>query len=144
MLIFCKKGNVLLIRLQMFGWLLSGDCSFETGMCAYTNVKTKAGTTTESDEFDWVIGSGATPSSFTGPSTDHTTGSAQGNNHLISWEYTSVICHKTTYYKWNDSNVWYLKRLLHSNKTLFSSVYLENQSNKNLNDLIFFFSLGPK
>jgi len=32
------------------------------------------------DEFDWTRGSGNTPSSFTGPTTDHTTNTAAGTN----------------------------------------------------------------
>lgn len=46
-------------------------CDFESGLCAYTNVK---GT----DQFDWTRGFGSTTSAFTGPSVDHTTNSVQG------------------------------------------------------------------
>lgn len=36
------------------------------------------------DEFDWTRGSGGTPSQFTGPKIDHTTGSAKGQ-YLLSF-----------------------------------------------------------
>ena len=54
-----------------------GDCSFEQGTCSWSNVKGafKANTL---DNFDWIMGSGSTPSIFTGPSVDHTTGTKSG------------------------------------------------------------------
>ena len=42
------------------------------------------------DEFDWLIGSGGTSSQFTGPKTDHSTGTAQGK--LILFKIRSVHC----------------------------------------------------
>lgn len=48
-----------------------GDCTFEDGFCTWTNSRI-------GDKFDWIIGSGGTPSFLTGPSTDHTTGSGSG------------------------------------------------------------------
>lgn len=50
-----------------------GDCDFEKGMCTWVNSFNIV-----DDEFDWTRGSGGTPSSFTGPSTDHTTGTKKG------------------------------------------------------------------
>ena len=50
-----------------------GDCSFERGFCSWSNVKKSS-----LDQFDWIIGSGSTPSIFTGPSSDHTTGTKAG------------------------------------------------------------------
>lgn len=47
-----------------------GDCSFDDGMCTWTNSRT-------GDVFDWIIGGGGTPSFFTGPSSDHTTGNGR-------------------------------------------------------------------
>lgn len=52
-----------------------GDCSFENGPCTWTN--TLAG-----DKFDWISGSGGTTSLYTGPSKDHTTGTAQGMDDI--------------------------------------------------------------
>lgn len=46
-------------------------CSFQTGLCGFTQLKT--------DKFDWTRKKGATSSKSTGPSKDHTTGSAAGN-----------------------------------------------------------------
>ncbi|XP_022097778.1 MAM and LDL-receptor class A domain-containing protein 1-like isoform X1 [Acanthaster planci] len=48
-----------------------GVCDFEHGMCGWTNDKT-------SDDFDWLRGAGGTPSSYTGPSVDHTTNTGRG------------------------------------------------------------------
>ncbi|XP_072046394.1 hyalin-like [Amphiura filiformis] len=42
-------------------------CNFESSLCGYTQ--------TTDDVFDWTRNSGGTPSSSTGPSSDHTTGS---------------------------------------------------------------------
>ncbi|KAI4882718.1 hypothetical protein NFI96_028526 [Prochilodus magdalenae] len=42
-------------------------CSFETGLCGYTQEK-------EGDEADWILVRGPTPTSYTGPEGDHTTG----------------------------------------------------------------------
>ena len=48
-----------------------GDCDFEAGMCTWLNVP-------NNDNFDWLRGSGSTPSFNTGPSTDHSTNSSVG------------------------------------------------------------------
>ncbi|XP_036451600.1 MAM domain-containing protein 2 [Colossoma macropomum] len=42
-------------------------CNFETGLCGYTQDK-------QGDEADWVLVRGPTPTSYTGPKGDHTTG----------------------------------------------------------------------
>ena len=55
---------------------LPGDCSFDDGLCTWTNART-------GDKFDWIIGGGRTPSFLTGPSKDHTTGS--GRFWIILW-----------------------------------------------------------
>ncbi|CAH3118157.1 unnamed protein product [Pocillopora meandrina] len=57
---------------------LPGDCDFEKGMCTWVNSPNVL-----EDEFDWTRGSGGTPSQFTGPKIDHTTGSAKGNYLFI-------------------------------------------------------------
>ena len=45
-----------------------GSCDFEKDdWCTWTNADRE-------DTFDWLVGSGATPSYSTGPATDHTTG----------------------------------------------------------------------
>lgn len=41
------------------------DCTFENGLCGFTNV--------DGDDFDWTIRMGKTPSGRTGPEADHTT-----------------------------------------------------------------------
>ncbi|XP_035247385.1 MAM domain-containing protein 2-like [Anguilla anguilla] len=46
---------------------ISGQCDFERGDCGYTQEK-------EVDTVDWVLARGPTPTSFTGPMGDHTTG----------------------------------------------------------------------
>ena len=50
----------------------STDCTFEYGMCAWSN-------TLIGDIFDWSMRKGNTPSTGTGPSADHTLNSASGN-----------------------------------------------------------------
>ncbi|KAH3811674.1 hypothetical protein DPMN_140086 [Dreissena polymorpha] len=48
------------------------ECDFEqTTLCGYSQDNT--------DNFDWTWNSGDTPSSLTGPSTDHTTGNSTGH-----------------------------------------------------------------
>lgn len=52
-------------------FLISGNCDFDDGtMCTWVNLRT--------DDFDWLIGSGGTGTTFTGPSSDHTQGSSSG------------------------------------------------------------------
>ena len=48
-----------------------GDCTFEKDRCGWLEVQ---GT----DTFDWLLGSGSTSSFNTGPSSDHTLGTGQG------------------------------------------------------------------
>ncbi len=55
----------------------AGNCDFEKGQCSWIN-------TQKGDTFDWIRGSGGTPSIYTGPATDHTTGLATGKQKLIS------------------------------------------------------------
>lgn len=52
--------------------MYKGRCSFEHGICqSWFNDIT--------DDFDWKLSSGSTASKGTGPVTDHTTRSRQGN-----------------------------------------------------------------
>ena len=51
---------------------ISGNCDFEKGTCSWTNP-------TGIDDFDWILGRGNTPSTNTGPSSDHTLGNPKGN-----------------------------------------------------------------
>ncbi|KAK1883663.1 MAM domain containing protein 2 [Dissostichus eleginoides] len=46
---------------------LPGHCDFEAGLCGYTQDK-------QSDSGDWEMRRGPTPTSYTGPRADHTTG----------------------------------------------------------------------
>nr|XP_054757008.1 MAM and LDL-receptor class A domain-containing protein 2-like [Lytechinus pictus] len=48
-----------------------GSCDFEDGLCGWSQE-------VQNDVFDWLRTSGSTPSGGTGPSQDHTTGSAAG------------------------------------------------------------------
>lgn len=50
---------------------LPGHCDFEAGLCGYTQDK-------QSDEADWGWRRGPTPTSYTGPRGDHTTGLGKG------------------------------------------------------------------
>ena len=60
---------------QVFFLGISGNCDFENGLCTWTNEL-------NDEEFDWVQGTGDTPTQNTGPSTDHTTGTGQGELQL--------------------------------------------------------------
>ena len=44
--------------------VMLADCDFEAGTCGWSQVS--------NDDFDWTVGSGRTPNSGTGPSSDHT------------------------------------------------------------------------
>ena len=46
------------------------QCDYETDMCGWTN--------SPGDDFDWSRDSAGTPSLGTGPTTDHTTGTKNG------------------------------------------------------------------
>ena len=53
-----------------------GYCDFERqGWCTWTNADVE-------DTFDWIVGSGGTPSAYTGPAVDHTTGAHCGQGKL--------------------------------------------------------------
>ena len=50
-------------------YYVSGNCDFDDGtMCTWKNLLT--------DDFDWLIGSSGTGTTFTGPHADHTQGSS--------------------------------------------------------------------
>lgn len=62
----------------MICFLNTGSCDFEKkSFCAWLNVP-NGNRSSGLDDFDWTLGSGSTPSWQTGPSSDHTTGSAVG------------------------------------------------------------------
>lgn len=58
-------GNII------FSILFIVWCNFDHGLCSGLNQSS-------SDDFDWTLGSGSTPSSFTGPS------SGQGGSGYVS------------------------------------------------------------
>ena len=58
-----------------------GFSDFETGLSTWTNLP--------NDNFDWVRGTGDTPSQLTGPAFDHTLGTSQGSYMFI--EATSRV-----------------------------------------------------
>lgn len=66
----CSNSYVYVFIIITIYFIISGFCDFENGMCDYTNLK--------SDHFDWIVGSAGTPSRFTGPLFDHTTGAKNG------------------------------------------------------------------
>lgn len=64
---------------MIFNSCLVGNCDFESSsFCEWLNVP-NGNRSIGLDDFDWTLASGATPSYYTGPSTDHTTGTALGN-----------------------------------------------------------------
>jgi len=62
--------------------LLPGSCDFEHDLCGMTN---------SSGDFYWRRFSGATPTNFTGPSTDHTLGTKEGNNNPFTFLIQKVL-----------------------------------------------------
>lgn len=70
------SGDVSLddISILPFPCAEPGSCDFETDFCTFTNSKT--------DQFDWILGFGDTKSLYSGPSTDHTTGTVEGQKKL--------------------------------------------------------------
>ena len=61
--------SVLLFFLFYF---LAFSCNFDTSMCGFVQA--------DNDDFDWTRRQGGTPSTDTGPSVDHTTGTGSGMN----------------------------------------------------------------
>lgn len=59
-----------LIETTFNNFELAATCTFDSGLCGWTQSKT--------DDLDWTDGHGRTPSGNTGPSTDHL-GSTSGN-----------------------------------------------------------------
>ena len=70
-------------------------CTFQTGYCGFTQAK--------NDKFDWTRKRGTTSSSQTGPTTDHSTGTAAGMYiicyymllYVSTWRYelSYIICY---------------------------------------------------
>ena len=52
------------------------SCTFEKNMCGWTSPK-------QLGDIQWLRNKGGTPTQFTGPSTDHTTNSANGNAIIL-------------------------------------------------------------
>lgn len=62
------------------------DCTFEDGVCSWTN-----------DFFNplpWIVNAGPTPSRFTGPTVDHTSGAVDG--HYIYFDITGLEVNQTS------------------------------------------------
>ena len=88
-------GLLLLVALKLTkrGLYLpvgADDCDFDfaDGMCHWSNDQSS------SSDFKWLLGSGSTPSSLTGPSADHTSGAGKKlPTNLI--KKASVLCERT-------------------------------------------------
>ena len=59
-----------------FNICFAGDCDFDNGPCTWVNVR-------RGDSFDWIVGSGATSTTGTGPVTDHTKENSKGRKPLF-------------------------------------------------------------
>lgn len=77
---------------------LPGQCNFESGVCGYIQDK-------KEDKADWLRVRGYTPTSYTGPRGDHTTGVGESFPHLLLYSFTvrdgnlyKVIHEETTYH----------------------------------------------
>lgn len=87
-LVFCffvKANYQYILYTYMFKkktyWFV-GNCDFESRtFCTWVNL--------QNDDFDWLVGSGGTASSFTGPQQDHTVNQDQSGNvnvHLMVYQ----------------------------------------------------------
>ncbi|KAK2818879.1 hypothetical protein Q5P01_024440 [Channa striata] len=63
---------------------LPGNCDFETGLCSYTQDK-------HNDDADWEWKRGPTPTSYTGPRADHTS----GLGYYLHMEASSLLAGQT-------------------------------------------------
>ena len=90
------------------------NCTFERNLCSWTQDNT--------DQFDWTRTSGSTPSSSTGPSVDHTTGTGKWlfSVHLLyRWVGTFITLKavkKATFF-WHNRHCL----LFHSVRSPFNS-----------------------
>lgn len=64
---------------------LPGQCNFESGMCGYIQDKTE-------DKVDWLRVRGHTPTSYTGPRGDHTTGVGESFPHSLLCSVIPSMC----------------------------------------------------
>lgn len=53
----------------------TANCNFEEAVCPWANIR--------GENFDWMIHTGSTPSSGTGPVTDHTLGTSSGIYKMV-------------------------------------------------------------
>jgi len=59
---------------------LPGQCNFEDGVCGYFQDK-------KGDKADWLRVRGHTPTSYTGPRGDHTTGVGESFPHSLLYSF---------------------------------------------------------
>ncbi|XP_071956932.1 MAM and LDL-receptor class A domain-containing protein 1-like [Antedon mediterranea] len=78
-----------------------GFCDFESDMCAWTN--------DNFDDWDWLRANGNTPSSYTGPTTDHTTNSDQAPG-IFDCTFEANICSNWKQDKSTDNFDWTRQR----------------------------------
>ena len=91
MLAFSNNCDVLLKGYFKIFYITAGSCDFEEkSFCTWLNVP-NANRSVGLDDFDWTLGSGSTPSYLTGPSTDHTTGTAVGEFFMYSDAFIAVM-----------------------------------------------------
>ena len=72
-----KSRTVNNILKSRFRFWIAGECDFETNLCTWYNART-------GDNFDWIIGSGSTPSYFTGPTADRN-GDRNGKCYIVQY-----------------------------------------------------------
>ncbi|CAF0741635.1 unnamed protein product, partial [Brachionus calyciflorus] len=83
-----------------------GDCDFETSeFCSWSNSK--------DDDFDWLLHQGATPSTSTGPSIDHTLSNANGTFIYLEASYPRV----------KNDKAWLVSETFNDPSTCFSFWY---------------------
>lgn len=82
-----------------------GACDFESqSFCTWNQVSNKFNTSGY-DDFDWVLGSGSTPSYGTGPTVDHTKGTALGKKNKNNTRPNSA--HSLNYF--HHKSDWFTK-----------------------------------
>lgn len=77
--IVCMYHILYIFDHKITRWNVLGECDFQKDFCTWYNIPNTM------DDFDWISGSGGTPSSYTGPSSDRN-GNATGFVYILYYK----------------------------------------------------------